>query len=966
MNILSGWENLGWAKRIIARGALSEDNIGTALLREQSKRANLLSLDPKKFEHIKRRYLDCIDLAMRIDEFLKKHPTISTILQKPLPNSLNRTTPFSVLDVTERNQEQKFLAWLEAIRSDIEGLIRIVFQSNVTDASRMNIWHTAAQNTDKALFYQKALFYLAVWKKYPKLIWFHPFAGSDEKVLIHMNILMYQYCNGQSLAWAQIIGSSFAEVPEWGDEKLAKKIPKIPSTYSVLWIRDIDESLWVDLLEEYLVVKSSLFTEFRTFSLGMDGIIDEEKFSMNMEAIWHDFFIRHYEILNSWQNAIADEVLGILGPQFYDHFLHEVRNEKVKWKQVNKDGVKAVSKKKTWTNRAPSNRDFPKVNLPAIVSQNTLPPWYKFGVPNILSQVKDQLSRWRWFRWLRESVAKGIPYSDHAVLWIFAPRQDGEWSWKNYDKRDMVELISEPDFPYRFVLTGWNSDKGDLLSSQNYAPFQYAKKVEDVRCEVPGKTVHILEDADSERRNQALVSPASTIHPRALVGQTEKPRIPWDRVAENILNAIINEVLVVTYDELQQKYIWTFTSDGILGEVVLSIATQELSYTLWGKLIDLTPELKDLYDLAQEYLTKKWEVSKNIAHQERIESQKELLRSATSYTQEVLLWAKWKVGTDDISWYGEKLKNLRIWDRYCGIKFIGSIYEGILREKLIWFWLHIKFFLTSDQKNIKISLSFAWSQDHYGSVESIGEKPYHIFTFPAWIPEWLRDDFQQTLSNLLEILWIAWKTFYHNDWSIRIRIRDIIEEPGKYNPYNDDITVSAANKVQKRFSTSEGKVLMSRYDKEGRRYFGIRTWIDIRELQDDTLIVIHDDVLASTNDAYTKWIYTYIRWSERLKKYLILRVMATIKWEIYHGKGELTGSMKTVFEGIWDSLSQVEQDGLTDSINKSAGTGANFKIWGMVFIDKLLAEYERHDVGILYRSPKYVPWKIIEQKISKI
>ena len=36
--------------------------------------------------------------------------------------------------------------------------------------------------------------------------------------------------------------------------------------------------------------------------------------------------------------------------------------------------------------------------------------------------------------------------------------------------------------------------------------------------------------------------------------------------------------------------------------------------------------------------------------------------------------------------------------------------------------------------------------------------------------------------------------------------------------------------------------------------------------------------------------------------------------------------MKTVFEGIWDSLSQVEQDGLTDSINKSAGTGANFKI----------------------------------------
>ena len=159
---------------------------------------------------------------------------------------------------------------------------------------------------------------------------------------------------------------------------------------------------------------------------------------------------------------------------------------------------------------------------------------------------------------------------------------------------------------------------------------------------------------------------------------------------------------------------------------------------------------------------------------------------------------------------------------------------------------------------------------------------------------------------------------------------------------------------------------MSRYDKEGRRYFGIRTWIDIRELQDDTLIVIHDDVLASTNDAYNKWIYTYIRWSERLKKYLILRVMATIKWEIYHGKGELTGSMKTVFEGIWDSLSQVEQDGLTDSINKSAGTGANFKIWGMVFIDKLLAEYERHDVGILYRSPKYVPWKIIEQKISKI
>ena len=975
MNILGFWNTQDSPRRVIWSVSTDKKTAWELLLKEKSIRASLLWIDQKRYDAILDRYFECVDLINKIDAFLVNNPGVTEVLRKPLPEKLRRESSLIVwFDRDATNvYDKNILLWLEAIKLKIVELIKIVFNGNMSDISRMNFWHSVARDREEAILYQRMMLLLSVWRRYTKQVWYDLSAWNNTDTLVTMNILMYKYANIASLAWIHLIESDFTQAPPWTNERLIWELGKIERTYAMLWVYDIPEQEWVALLEEYFISKNPDFIELRTFAGSTSGSIRRESFSMNMEDIWHDFFIKHIHVLLTPEaNVISREVMEHLWEDIYVHFITQARSEiGQREKRKSEHGVKP------WVKRAQSKVWIP---IPPITASpgtshslvieppsNTL-----YDTPDISAAFRKNLEKIKKSNVSiqREALMRSIPFADSTLLWIYQPDGEDGWVWKSYKKWGTVEMIPLAGFGYKFVLASRDVDTVTIAKTGKFTQFLFTKKVAWVRED----TRKWVREASQPQIPQVWSSWVSEDnHPRETSSlERDAEEDYWVTLAIHLLEILERGKGVWEYEHsgkiIFHYALWDFDWDLPYS---WSIFYERESDMITCVAIDSVYVPRNLSTIdahfREIFLEKEWEYKKQREAKEQeweIEKMRNALRWTTEYIEKVLLSLKWRDATEDLLSYPERIWSLRLGGKFLGIKFIGSLYETIIREKIEPLGLHMKFSHTQDQKDIRISLSFEWSTDIYGSIESISDTPYYRMSFPANISDTMKQELNQALKNILEILGIAGKTTTENDGGIRIHLRDRMEDPERYNPYLGELTQDGAKEAYERFQRGEWKALRASYNKDERRYYNIRSWVKTEELKDDSLVVIHDETLASTDGAYNTSIYTYILESDRLTKYMMLRVMATILWSNYKWKSPLTWKMKDVLRFLWDTLTQVEQDGLKDAIWGSAGKWADFMIWGdITFSKKLLAEYESHKVGIVYRSPKYIPWSALKEKL---
>ncbi len=134
-------------------------------------------------------------------------------------------------------------------------------------------------------------------------------------------------------------------------------------------------------------------------------------------------------------------------------------------------------------------------------------------------------------------------------------------------------------------------------------------------------------------------------------------------------------------------------------------------------------------------------------------------------------------------------------------------------------------------------------------------------------------------------------------------------------------------------------------------------WADLK-ISDK--VVVRDEIISSVPEGKTghSGIYMLIQKNPRLKKYLILRMVATILGSNYHEKAPFTNEIQVCFVNFWNALSREKQKEFLQAVTTkdwSAGKWLEIQLTdapnSMKLFDAFIEKMERESVPLIYSRP---------------
>jgi hypothetical protein len=360
------------------------------------------------------------------------------------------------------------------------------------------------------------------------------------------------------------------------------------------------------------------------------------------------------------------------------------------------------------------------------------------------------------------------------------------------------------------------------------------------------------------------------------------------------------------------------------------------------------------------------------------------LRPTISYVQRILDPLLAEVSSDEMLGLSDLLKWFSLQGRwYYGSAVLQPWWEKsreLLKEELRSRGIHIQLWHPIGSKNepqrnhLRISLSLKWETRIAWSIASKSDFPYYELALDTgWTP-----DIRETLVGILQNLLLIFGSIHHIKWRIASNpplkkwvpnkkvwtldsIEQIIMSPARFNIERLGLDRSALDEISARFEKEEWKIcLASGYDQvHGYPRHTIRTrqWKEVLRENDEketTLLVVRDERLASIPEwrKGNSAIYDFIQHNTRIQKYLIMRILATLKKNTYDGKAPFSGTMQDHFLLFWNRVPHDAKTAFLALAQKSKTEALAYELYpNTTMLAGLLEVWRKADVQILYSKP---------------
>jgi len=339
-----------------------------------------------------------------------------------------------------------------------------------------------------------------------------------------------------------------------------------------------------------------------------------------------------------------------------------------------------------------------------------------------------------------------------------------------------------------------------------------------------------------------------------------------------------------------------------------------------------------------------------------------------------------------------------------------SLYNNFFERFKTFFLSHHGIYIdiqsAKDSGEVQLTLSLKWKKWICATISSQKEEPYYVFSHMEHLDPQVSERIQDTLTNMLFFLSVAWRVIKFGAMEISIPDTRATSSPWwfqvtpawlitLYNRNFESPEVTNGNRSE----NERVKDLCERIEKRWRIKFcsGVSLKdIDIRGknttervpvytihsyehsqaekfigwLPDDTKLVDHDEHLAFTsNGTGHANVYEHIRATPRLQKYLAIRMAYTINPKLSYDetKEPIPNGAKGFMLSAWNNIDHAIQDKFLSCFEEKKDGRVTRALEvldttsGISVFQILLNSFENNNITILHHSPWLIPiWKIRE------
>jgi hypothetical protein len=627
----------------------------------------------------------------------------------------------------------------------------------------------------------------------------------------------------------------------------------------------------------------------------------------------------------------------------------------------------------------------PKIEVPSNTAEVN-PVVIDFDPPKVSQQQMSYLRNSCKFKPTASSFVTNFP--SHAVLWIgIAPLDapDDHIQWTKYQQYDRV-ILAKPKESTQYIFAF------GLATDDSWVP----------PIDTP-RTIETIE-IKQESPKDPLPTPDGVMNwiqkstEQIMATPPELPQAPANNPADDLAIDLlvqldeINPTYEISSDDRGMTLTFRWES-GI--RVRYELKTGNIILSGWDKSM-YTDILRDI-----------WDDLKSIFERE-IKQKESLKRSSIlgtltwieSYLDEAIRYIL------DIKPWEDILNNTRLrrWTDFYGVRFFDKNHTkhwNALVETCKNLWIDIKMEehkgISGTKNEAKMTVSIIEYKNIIWTIHSRSTAPYyeiHASISKIW-DDVYRQKLESILKHILLLLGVVGRSI-GQDQNIRLpwylaTAREVMATLDtsipRYRGYEElgtDRQKEIRNAIRA-LDAWKGKILYKKqilpysaphpnwtekefwyYDIQSRRIKQPdASWID---LDAGTIIVTHDETVASITDkTWHLRIYDRIRLSPRLKKYLILRLIATIDGRDFRWKAPFSNGTERFLSEFWDQelIKDKKQDfidavkGYKCEVNGQdiiyegkARKGLDIRLSdGSILFDVLLQQMQEWKIQLIYNSP---------------
>jgi hypothetical protein len=825
------------------------------------------------------------------------------------------------------------------LRKDIPPIIDRFGELFTEEAIFVSSFSYYAANREEAELYRFITFMLNVWNSIPSIKHGDVFNSRNEKDYPSYSALCRLYLDSRK-----------------GD-KLICSIPGEKDGY----IHNVQVAKSIDTLGKE---NSDTIDHFSRFSVRIGSPIEDE--------------IRYLEeifILGSWVPEVffvSDKVRNI----FLQKHLKAIRAntwlralvEQKFWEDTVRKIIDPTVAKPTRSKSLPTKPGEPQTERRAYGTEDEksmIPQVQKgfvFSAPDVTKNLKELLKKTKenTVEIRREEAVRGIPYSEMVSLFVLSPDEEWRATWKSYKKGDSLMIVVQSEFEYQFVLGKSDESLDEVLKKNPLTKFRFEKKIHEVREATLGNTHAIL----TPRETLVSFWSKDNTRPRE---EEKRDTLPHD-LALTILEGIIEDSLLVGEEAWGQALTLWFMYEGKNGYLRYQSETQSISYIFDGKPVNFT-EFDDIASEVWEYCQKK---------------SQEILSAREEEISEILSVPLDFIGAliDDILPEGKE-KGFR-YDNGSRNIFVGNFVDTHSSwkaqvEQFRWlselYSIHIHTEKIGNE--ISISASLKWETRVSASLRTIPGPPFYVQELdPSFLyGEAVRERLSTLLENIFflygalgeRILWASHnpkKTikWIHNDDISKILSGSML--PKNSLTYNEGVMGRKREFIIDAYTRLKSDAWGKLINRDGK----IQSNMHLSDLDGSMWVVIVDDRIISSDSPGSGEVYEKIQTDIRLRKYLILRMYATIIGREYAHKTPLTGNMRRVFLQVWQGLSPEKKQEFLEYFSHNGASAGNALLMmdgETSFFDRVFFSWKAENVGMHYLRPQIMKVSDFQSFIKK-
>lgn len=626
----------------------------------------------------------------------------------------------------------------------------------------------------------------------------------------------------------------------------------------------------------------------------------------------------------------------------------------------------------------------------------------KFPKPEIFSGFQNIL---RWGNPYSESAKKTVPnLANDALLWI--QTHDAPWVWQKYRQEDIVSILpltAPTTFSFCFTQWDYGSDIPPDSSDVNpHVSITITPRITHSRpLPPPPSSNEITENVQVQVA--AVVPIFSAPPPEEAPDRTDEV---WLEILE-IMERAPEGIIISSENPLAKRIYWVFHSHPVIHFIIdLDESTVRLGPTQldWVNITRLEKDLSWAYPSFIEVVMRHRE-NLYLEHFSKI-------RNKLSY----LLWIltrEFEPSDDtEVIEIADILESTTINNRYGGDIFMNSLHRGkfeAIRALLEKEWLEIS--LVDDGITLGKNYSVAVTLDDGSGgkilykISRIPESPYYAFSSKESGFSGKTDGYFRgiALDIYLILALIGKEIFSSQVWPSSITRRPYSEEqiamilegkfqhekriPWSFTPWEKTLIYQAAQRVKSwvlkisKWETTEyksGLVIPN--------ILTARSIMEFHALEESDEIVLVDTKFTCIDEERAQQIeenwqkkkkkrthpysstYAILRNHDRSRKYIIHRMIATVKGEQFRALSPLSNRMGQFFWDFWESLPSEKRREFSEAVSGKWGHAGKWQKVilsdGRWLLDAFIELADKRKIPFLYSKPKTLSKRAIVEYIQ--